>query len=227
MATKTENCILSGHANGYWIFRTSNGNREVKDDKLEYITATSYPGYRNIGTTSPISDDGFLVCGHYVYFLKFTTPIFVGSSKKLTLGFNPDSARSNTLHLRYALCTSDANYQMYFCTDDVVSDEYQIETGKFTVDESYKCKFTLDIDSVNLKPNTEYVLILYPSDERHLGLGTYFFSGISATISYTSGIVYVDTGTELVAYQCYVDNGTGWDLVTPYIDNGSGWDMYT
>ena len=42
-----------------------------------------------------------------------------------------------------------------------------------------------------------------------------------------SGLVYIDNGTELVAYLIYIDNGTGWDQYIPYIDDGSNWDICT
>lgn len=41
------------------------------------------------------------------------------------------------------------------------------------------------------------------------------------------GLVYIDNGSSLEAYQCYIDNGSSWDLYAPYIDNGSSWDLYS
>ena len=48
-----------------------------------------------------------------------------------------------------------------------------------------------------------------------------FISGIYET----QGLVYIDNGTEFVAYQVYIDNGTSWDLYVPYIDNGTDWEI--
>lgn len=49
---------------------------------------------------------------------------------------------------------------------------------------------------------------------------------ISGVYGGTQGIVYIDNGTEFVAYQVYIDNGTGWDLYVPYIDDGTDWNVY-
>ena len=56
-----------------------------------------------------------------------------------------------------------------------------------------------------------------------------FISGgsISTTVdlpTVQSGLVYIDNGTSLDAYQVFIDNGSSWDQYIPYIDNGSGWD---
>lgn len=40
-----------------------------------------------------------------------------------------------------------------------------------------------------------------------------------------SGLVYIDNGSSIEAYQCFIDNGSGWDQYMPYIDNGSSWDL--
>lgn len=40
------------------------------------------------------------------------------------------------------------------------------------------------------------------------------------------GLVYIDNGTSLDAYQVFIDNGSSWDQYIPFIDNGSGWDYY-
>ena len=47
----------------------------------------------------------------------------------------------------------------------------------------------------------------------------------SYTITVIGGLVYIDNGSGLEAYQVYIDNGSSWDLYIPYIDNGSGWDQ--
>lgn len=39
------------------------------------------------------------------------------------------------------------------------------------------------------------------------------------------GLIYIDNGSSMDAYQVYIDNGTSWDLYAPHIDNGSSWDL--
>lgn len=46
----------------------------------------------------------------------------------------------------------------------------------------------------------------------------------SKTIELSTGLVYIDSGSELEPYMVYIDNGSSWDRYIPYVDNGSGWD---
>lgn len=39
----------------------------------------------------------------------------------------------------------------------------------------------------------------------------------------TKGVVYIDNGTEFVAYQVFIDDGTTWKQYIPYIDTGTAW----
>ncbi len=39
------------------------------------------------------------------------------------------------------------------------------------------------------------------------------------------GLIYIDNGSSIDAYQVYIDNGTSWDLYAPYIDSGSAWSL--
>lgn len=81
--------------------------------------------------------------------------------------------------------------------------------------------------NVALLPNTTYYLWIFPSVAKY---GYYNLSEVPATNVTTSGgagLVYIDDGSSLSAYQTYIDNGSGWDLCMPYIDNGSSWDLYT
>lgn len=41
------------------------------------------------------------------------------------------------------------------------------------------------------------------------------------------GLVYIDNGTSLEAYQVFIDNGSGWDQYAPHIDNGSAFVLYS
>ncbi len=39
------------------------------------------------------------------------------------------------------------------------------------------------------------------------------------------GLIYIDNGTSIDAYQVYIDNGSSWDLYAPYVDSGSAWSL--
>lgn len=76
-----------------------------------------------------------------------------------------------------------------------------------------------------LMPNTTYYLWLFPSVTKY---GYYNLTEKRQAVVTTSGgagVVYLDDGSALNAYQVYIDNGSSWDLYLPYVDNGSSWDM--
>lgn len=84
--------------------------------------------------------------------------------------------------------------------------------------------FTGSVNKV-LSPNTTYYLWIFPNTSTY---GFYYLGGnytATVTTSGAAGVVYIDNGTKLEAYQCYIDNGSGWDLYAPYVDNGTGWDV--
>ena len=39
------------------------------------------------------------------------------------------------------------------------------------------------------------------------------------------GLIYIDSGSKIEAYQVYIDNGQSWDLYAPYVDTGSTWNL--
>lgn len=191
--------------------------------------------YGSKGTSIDYSDTasayaGFNYTDWYPYALKFTTPAFVGKSASLLFSFKiskflRNEASSDAVSLRYALCKSDANYSNYDNTTAAVSEPNQIVTGRIS--------FTKDgqVLSVNvdvLEGNTAYYLILWGDNT---GGYQQDYCTISAAtnhaiiLNYNNGLVYIDNGATIDAYQVYIDNGTSWDLCIPYIDNGTGWDQ--
>lgn len=55
--------------------------------------------------------------------------------------------------------------------------------------------------------------------------GPLSLSGSMDLTKINRGLVYIDNGSGLEAYQAFIDNGSSWDQYIPYIDNGSTWDM--
>lgn len=45
------------------------------------------------------------------------------------------------------------------------------------------------------------------------------------TTAQAQGLIYIDTGAGLEAYQVFIDSGTAFEQHMPYIDNGSNWNM--
>ena len=144
---------------------------------------------------------------YYNYCLKFKTPTFSGtsSSVKFTISAMDNQPENSTVVLRYALCSSDANFSKYQ-TSGTPSDSYQIKTGtaSFAVSSSYKnCSFT--VSTTALKSNTTYYLIIYSragytsQNSIHIRASTYH----SATLNYS-----------LPTYTLTLKKGTGIDSFT-------------
>lgn len=55
--------------------------------------------------------------------------------------------------------------------------------------------------------------------------GPMSLSGSMKLTKINRGLLYIDNGSKLEAYQVFIDNGSSWEQYVPYIDNGSGWDM--
>lgn len=136
---------------------------------------------------------------YYNYCLKFTTPTFTGtsSSVKFTISAMDNQPENSTVVLRYALCSSDANFSKYQ-TSGTPSDSYQIKTGtaSFAVSSSYKdCSFT--VSTTALKSNTTYYLIIYSragytsQNSIHIRASTYH----SATLNYTANYTLTTSAT--------------------------------
>lgn len=194
--------VIEGQAHGYATLSN-------------YVNAPGYAGYNG--------------SSYYANVIKFTTPDFVGASESIEIGLFMNEGVGSDVTLRYAICTSDANKASYMNTTAAVTDENQIAAGTVTFEDltSNVEKRTFTIETAKLEPNTTYYLFMWASGKTGVSLKepSGAFGDSSVFVSYNSGLVYIDNGSELEAYQFYVDNGSDWDLHIPFIDNGSGWDM--
>lgn len=186
-------------------------------------------------STSNTAYAGFNYSGWYPYVLKFTTPSFSGKVTSIVIDLsvlrgNRNGAASAAVSLRYALCKSDANFSSYNKTAAAVTDANQIVVGRisFTALTSAYEMQTLTIATDALAANTTYYLILwgdntggYSQDYCRLNAAT----NHAVQIQTAEGLVYIDNGTSLDAYEVYIDNGTTWERYAPYIDNGTSWGL--
>lgn len=168
----------------------------------------------------------------YVYCMKFTTPAFIGQSSKISMGMSLCKSPSERVNIRWALCTSDANYGAYLgyhAAIGEVTDPSQIAIGDQTMEDldyAYKT-YTIEIDTTEIQPNTTYYFYLWGYNVAYaegLVLGIDTIANHSVVITYDGGaVVFIDNGTSFDAYEVYIDNGSSWDRYEPYMDNGSGW----
>ena len=205
MATNSTNCTIVGHTFGYADFANYS------------VYQPCYAGYNNYN--------------YYAYVMKFTTPAFAGASESIDFNIWMYRGQGTDVTLRYAICSSDANKDLYRETSSAVTDSYKIKSGtvKLSGMSSTKECRTITVSTTGLEPSKTYYLMLWAYNQTGVELlevnsawGSY-----SVTLRYNGGVVWIDTGSKFEAYQCYIDNGTSWDLYIPYIDNGSSWDAAT
>ena len=168
-----------------------------------------------------------------VYVLKFKTPTFVGVSQSLDVNLSAAGTDSNT-GVCYALCESDANHDMYFKANTTVDDPYQIATGSLSKAEWESMPFS--IETTELESGKNYYLVFWIpygsgyNDFASAGLPTSHSINLNYTDvipTSTSGVAYVDGGSEFVKYEVYIDTGSEFVRYEVYVDNGTGWDLGT
>ena len=120
-----------------------------------YATKAQYVGYASGGT-------------YYDYTLSFNTGDFNGASTSITFNIKmSNSSQGNPRTYRWALLSSDANVMgssnnLYRNTAKAVTDENQLAQGTVTWNDVNKDTHkVLTIETVELKPNTNYFLVLW------------------------------------------------------------------
>lgn len=231
MVSKTATGIINGHrsyfhANNKWSEYSNKSGADADGHGSMYIELCG--SYRPNANSQPWYD---------VYLLKFTTPKFMGVSKKITIKLPMNTTHYDyatvSLPLRFAVCKSDSNKDMYRNTHENVPDGNQIVVGEWDVTISYNYNYTnptyyeLDINTIDLQSNTTYYLFLWGRDvaSDYSGAYVYYAPYISVITEYYESSCRIDDGTEIKRAMCYIDNGDSWLPIIPHIDNGTDWKM--
>ena len=220
MVTKTVNATINRHmANKHqsgiqydWIFDDNVGGLYIG---YSYIKPYDYYG---------------------VYVLQFTTHSFYGVSTNIKISISIYQADHYgdivDIPIRYAICKSDSNKDMYRHTSSSVSDENQLVSGVFTIPSVSSTSewHEIMINTPKIEPNTTYYLFLWAASDSHDTVNRFlnytpWMTNEHIVIEYYEHMTHIDTGSEIKPCQCYIDNGESWIPVVPYIDNGSSWDI--
>lgn len=203
----TANCTLLGYScfNNGW-----NGT-----DTSPYINdSTSHPcwGY----------DSGsrlrYLVLG-------FKMPTAIGVDKSITFTIKAFSTSANPT-VTYMVSSQGANYAG---TDDggrAAAEPTNIlasGTAALTLAAQTYANVTITVDADALTPGTTYYLWTTVKANSAGYCGKYTSTPWSASLTYTPGVVYVDTGTTWKQAIPYIDTGTTWKQAIPYVDTGTTW----
>jgi hypothetical protein len=187
-------------------------------------------GYVTGGVTAVgFSDGGGVQYDSNTFLMKFKTPKFTGVLESIRFLFDWHIFSNTISHagvkVRYALCKSDENKDMYIVPYETVEEEHQIITGTqdWALDESIDQDYELLVETRNLQPETEYYLFLWPRSAPCYMAYVNYTSQLAVEINYNVHSARIEIGAELKRCLCYVENGESWFPIAPNEDNGTGW----
>lgn len=142
----------------------------------------------------------------YTFALKFTIPEFIGVSESLTFTLSVSDGVGDPVNLRYAICTSDANFASYRGTGGAVADEYQVATGTiaFTGLQSNAAEQIFSIPTTKLKGGSYYLILWAASSEGGQEYVTVEYpSDHTVVLGYNTGLIQLTVGGQVI--NCAVD----------------------
>lgn len=151
--------------------------------------------------------------------IRFTTPEYLGRSRFLRISLHTNSSYVYyDMPINVAICSSDANLSKYSKGSNTVNDIYQLEVSSTTL--SMYSYSVIDMQTYELKGNTDYYLILWNPSE------FVAIDGIWMGVVYDIITVNIDNSSDHVDYQCFIGDGTTWIEYEVYIDNGTAFELY-
>ncbi len=157
-----------------------------------------------------------------VTILRFTVPDFSGASEALRVGMAMSSGVGENVTLRWALCSSDANRDLYKNTTEEVTDKNRVDGGTVRFEGLSNDVETrsFSLPTKKLKAGTWY-LILWAAENTGISLKyiSSAWGGYSVSLDYNSGCVRIQTADGVKRFSVY--NGERKRL-RPYIKTESG-----
>lgn len=187
MANETKPGIVLGQK--HW-----NGNWEPKE------------GYESTKTDYAGSNYNY----YYPFILKFQAPAFLGVSQALDITLNVSKGNSNTTRLRWALCDSDENLEMYRGTNGEVADSHQLVTGIVTMENMASDVYrSIHIETTKVRSGGTYYLFLwgYAPQTAPEYIKVRAPAGHTITLSIVSGIVHVKVNGKVISCMPIVKTG--------------------
>lgn len=159
--------------------------------------------------------------------IKIGTPVLAGTPINTTMRLSATQASGAgaTVTLRWALCTSDVNKDLYLNTAAAVTDPYQMAFGTVTLSGLSSTAKVTAFSMNTFHHGMPFYLYLWAYSTTY---GTSVTispaASQSATLYYTGNIVKLYVDGEWGNYQCFIYDG-GWVGYKPYVYNG-GWVEY-
>lgn len=158
----------------------------------------------------------------YPCILKFTVPEFTGVSTQVEFTLYVGNGAGESPTLRWALCGSDENMELYRDTNSEVADSHQLATGTVTMENVETNHYqTITVKTSRLRSGGTYYLFLwgYAPPEDAQWITVYTSDNHTAVLSSMDGAVRLKTsgGVKL----CAVYNGSGKRMI-PYVKTKTG-----
>lgn len=150
----------------------------------------------------------------------FTTP----STGASGLSFSKESIGA------YSASSSTSEKLRFYITDSATShtaanssSTYHGEVAMADPDGDKWFTATGSVSNLVLLPGTTYYLYIFPA---YTSFGCWIWNypdTITVTLSGSTGLVRIDTGSGFITALPYIDNGSKWQIAIPYTDNGSSY----
>ena len=195
-------CSFDGH--GYIDGNGSTANPQTLPSKVSYSTTeNAYMGY-NAGSPR-----------YPVYFLKFTTPAFMGESDHIFFYLTTTTVLQYRAPIYYWLTSSDENFLLYAQAAEnssyEVSDANIVESGVWSRMAGVQT-IEFNVSTSALRGNKTYYLILWtPQNTSYASTSIIRTYALEQTVYYKEAIIH---SSEFVKYHPYIDTGTGWKKCT-------------
>lgn len=143
-----------------------------------------------------------------VTILRFDVPAFVGVSEALDVALVSYLGLGADVTLRWALCTSDSNRELYTKTTAEVADSNQIGSGTVTIPDvtSTVMARNLHIPATKIKGGNTYYLFLWAYNDTGLAIRAVSsgWGDHGVSIGYNLGLLQVKVAGQVKAFAPYV-----------------------
>ena len=154
--------------------------------------------------------------------LRFDVPAFSGLSEAVDVALISYTGLGTDVTLRWALCTSDANRELYMKTTEEVADSYQVGSGTISIPDvtstSEARKF--QVPTTKIKGGNTYYLFLWAYNQTGLSIraASSGWGEHSVSVGYNLGVVRLKDKR----YMVYVKLGGVARQMIPYVKTPSG-----
>lgn len=180
------------------------------------FTTLDYTFFSN-GTSGASAIVGYADSVNRVVRYKFTTPD-VGASK-LSFSKVDITEYNNTI--------GDGENLYFYITDDPTGHANAGASAEYHGTVSVSNNTATGEVNITLLPNKDYYLFLFPGFASYGAYNWNYPAEITLTLEGGAGLMYIDSGAAMEAYQIFIEDGSNWYLYMPYVENGELWDLLT